>query len=101
MKILSLFKMSPEDRQKKELERLGKTLSRRQEDLVDKLDAEKEKLEDKIHILESLEPSKVNVDTWNTDYLKAKVDLKLKEAEIEIAKDISKELFTADARETA
>lgn len=94
MKILSLFTMSKEDRQKKEVERLGKTLFRRQEDLVDKLDSEKDKLEDKIHALENLAPDKVNVDTWNKDYHEARLDLKLKEAEIEIAKEISKELFS-------
>lgn len=94
MKILSLFKMSKEDKENKEVERLGRSLKRGQEALIDKLDAEKDKLENTIEKLESLEPSKVNADTWNTDYHKAKVDLKLKEAEIAIAKEISNELFS-------
>lgn len=101
MKILSLFKMSQEDKENKEVERLGRSLRRGQEALIDKLEAEKEKLESTIERLETLSPSKVNPDTWNTDYHRAKVDLKLKQAEIDIAKDISNDLFTESTNATA
>ena len=94
MKILSLFKMSKEDRKDKEVERLGRSLKRGQEALIDKLEAEKDKLESEVMRLENLEPGKVNVDTWNADYHKAKMDLKLVETDISLAQEISKELFS-------
>lgn len=99
MKILTLFKMSKEDRTSKEIERLGKSLLRRQEDLIDKLESEKEKLDDKLSALQNLEPGKVNTDTWNKDYQNAKVELKMKEAELNVALDTLKELFSTDEKE--
>lgn len=93
MKILELLGASKESRQEKELARVGRQLKRNQEKLVDDLEAKKDELESEKAKLESVTVKTVNQKTWNEEYHKVLVDLKLISKELEIAQEVQTELF--------
>lgn len=97
MKILEILGASKEAKEKKAIERAGRALSRGQGALVDRLEAEKDALQDKLEKLLDIKVGNIS-ESWNEDFHKAKVDLKLKLAEIEIAKETTEEYFSEDKK---
>lgn len=100
MKILSLFAVSKEEKEVKAQGRIGKALKRGQEALIDGLEARLDAAQDTIDKLTEGKLSKINTDTFNEVYHKAKVELKLVKAELEIAKEVNEELYSSDATES-
>ena len=98
MKILSLLTQSKEEKAKKAAERAARTLRRGQEALIDKLEAEKDKLTDKQESLLNLSGKSVPAN-WNEDFQNATVELSLIEKKIEIANATLEEYFTEDKAE--
>lgn len=96
MKILELFKLSKEERADKKVERLARALARKQQELLDKLDARKDDLIEKKETLENLSPDSVNENTWVTEYQEVLVELEVLNAEIAIAEKTNKEFFTSE-----
>ena len=94
MKILSLISKSKEEKDLNNLKRVGRALARKQEELLDKLEARKDAAQDTIDSLLDGEVKNINLDTFNTDYHNAKLELLVVEKEISIAKEVQKELFT-------
>lgn len=94
MKILSLFSATPEEREKKAAARIGKALKRGQEALIDKLEDRKDKAEETIAKLVEGKISKINTETFNDTYHKAKLDLVLVNKEIEIANEVMEDLYS-------
>lgn len=93
MKILSLFNQSKEEKQEKANLRAAKALKRGQEALIDKLEADKDKLLGKMEKLLDVSSGSV-ASNWNEEFQAAKVDLVMKEKEIELAKETNKEYFS-------
>lgn len=97
MKILRLFKMSPEDKTEKRAVKLAETLGRRQLDLIGALDTKKDTIQDKIDALLEQDVKKINVDTFNQDYHELTLDLLTVEKEIEIAQGNYDKLYRDEA----
>lgn len=97
MKILSIFTLSKEEKEKKAAERAARTLQRGQGALIDKLEAEKDKLEETMHKLLNLKVGDVDAN-WNQKFQDAKVALTLKSKEIEIANETTEEYFTEESK---
>lgn len=94
MKILDLMGMSKDELEKKKQKRTAKALARKQASLVDKLEDERDDLVAKRESLLEIKTDEVNVDTWAEDFHRAKVNITLKEKEIEIAKETEEEYFS-------
>ena len=101
MKILSLFSVSKEEKELKEQKRIGRALKRGQEALLDKLEKRKDDAQDTIDKLVHGDINKINTDTFNETYHKAKVDLMLVTKELEIAREVQKDLYTEDSNDTS
>lgn len=99
MKILSLFAVSKEEKELKEQKRIGRALKRGQEALLDKLEARKDEAQETIEKLVDGKINKINTETFNETYHKAKLELVLVAKEIEIAKEVQKELYTEETLE--
>lgn len=102
MKILELLGLSKTDKDKKAQERIGRQLKRGQEKLIDDLDAKRDALVTKKEKLESItaDTAQSQIDSWNNDYHKILVDLKLIDKEISIAKETLEEMFSDDVKST-
>ena len=95
MKILTIFTESKEEKDRKAAERAARALVRGQGALTDRLEAERDALQDELDKLLNLKVGKVS-SSWNEDFHKAKVNLALKVAEIDIAKATTEEYFTEE-----
>lgn len=96
MKILSLFAATPEEREQKAAARIAKALKRGQEALIDGLETRKDKAEETLAKLVEGKISKINTETFNETYHKAKLDLVLVNKEIEIANEVMTDLYADD-----
>ena len=96
MKILELLGLSKTDKDKKAQERIGRQLKRGQEKLIDDLDAKRDSLVSKKEKLESItaDTAQSQIDSWNTEYHKILVDMRLIDKEILIAKETLEEMFS-------
>ena len=98
MKILQLFTVSKEEREKRQAQRVAKALKRGQEALLDKLEARKDKAQETIDKLVEGKIDKINVETFNQKYHDAKLEIILVTKEIEIAQEVMKELYSDEVK---
>ena len=93
MKILELFGLSKEQRQSADNERKAKALRRQHEALIDKLEANKDKLlGEKADLLDLT--GKTDIEGWVDKYQKVLMDIEIVDAKIKVANQTQEELFT-------
>lgn len=94
MKILSILTQSKEVVELNKANRKAKSLKRKQESLIDSLEDKRDDLLSSKEGLLSVTMKSVDEKSWNTEYQRIQVELKMVEAEISIAKETLNELFT-------
>ena len=95
MKILSLFATTKEEKELKQALRVAKALKRGQEALLDTLEARRDAAQETMDKLVEGKISSINTTTFNQTYHDAKLEIVLVDREIEIAKEIQKDLYSA------
>ena len=94
MKILSVLGQSKKEITSKDLERKGRALRRKQENLVDALEAQVDSKKDIISTLLAVTAESINENTWNVEYHEAQVELLVLEQELKVARNTFKEFFS-------
>jgi len=99
MKFLTLLNQDPTIRQNNKAVRAAKAVKRKQESLIDSLEARKDEAADALDKLKNVTLDNLNQETWAADYHAAQLELQLIDVEIKLANETLTELF-GDAEET-
>lgn len=98
MKILSILTADSKTVEANKAKRSARALKRKQEALIDQLEGERDDILSQKEALENVTVSSVNESTWATEYQACKVNLALKEKEIEMANETLKEFFAEEKK---
>ena len=96
MKILAILTQSKKSVEKNKALRKAKALYRKQGTLMDKLEEKRDEQISKREQLLSITLENVNEDTWNEEYQACQVEMKMLDAQIQIAKETYDELFSEE-----
>lgn len=94
MKILSILTADKSTVAANKAKRKANALRRKQESLIDSLEDEKDTLLAKKETLETVTIDTVKEDSWAKEYQQVKIDLLMKNKEVEVAKATLLEFFT-------
>ena len=94
-----MLSTSDKELEVKKTGRMGKALKRSQESLIDRLEAEHDKLQGDIEELESVTTKTVDTGSWCEEYQKAKIALGVISHKIKIANATLAEFFTDSPQE--
>ena len=96
MQILKLLKLDKDSLLDKQAERLGKSLSREQDSLINELSAKADAIEEKIEKHEELN-LEIDPAKWVQTYQDLQVELELINKKLEIAKRTKQKYFTSES----